>query len=237
MTTKTAKPTRRAAQKKATRGNLKPAEIKPLVMAARKAFDVQKKWGNIDAVDTFDTWRREQCLAAVSQPGITACSHEDYRPLLAHFQVLSGDDSAAFSSAMAGGKSSDHAASGDTREERRHAAHIIANLLAAHAFRASCPMADLCASDRLRRASFEAKGKSPIGVGYMIWLVRGKTQRPALTLGADWKSGLADRCTANQLRQILYTLTNRINALEGVTTSKTRNKSQRAAPPPEPDRV
>ncbi len=228
MTTKTAKLSRLAAPKKATRGNLKPAEIRPLVMAARKAFDLQKKWGNIDALVTFDTWRREQCLEAVSQPGITACSHEDYRPLLAHFQVLSGDDSAAFSSAMAGGKSSDYAASGDTREERRHTAHLIADLLAAHDFRATAPVADLCESDSLRRLAIDAKGKAPIGVGYLIWLVRGKTQRPTLTLGADWLSGLAERCTANQLRQIFHTLTNRINSLEGIGSAKTRNKSQRS---------
>ena len=31
-----------------TRGDMKPAEIRPLVIAARKAFDFQTRLGNLD---------------------------------------------------------------------------------------------------------------------------------------------------------------------------------------------
>lgn len=234
------------------RGNLKPAEIKPLVMAARKAYEIQLATGNVDACETFDSWRHMECLAAVSKPGITACSHEDYQPLLSHFRTLAGDDGAAFASAMAGGKATDHAAAGDTREARRHKAHLIASALATHAHLAGSTVDALIAEDAQefyranplesypgpapewlasitqRKAAIEAKGKGPISVGYLIWLVRGKTQRPELNLGKDWQAGLAERCTASQLAQILFTITNRISALEGLGTSKARNKSQRS---------
>ncbi len=188
------------------RGNLKPAEIKPLVMAARKAFDIQRDLGNLDVGETFDTWRHAQCLAAVGQPGITACSHEDYRPLLAHFQTLAGADVAAFNSHMAAGRAS--SANGDTREARRHLAWLIAGAIAGQK-----PVA----------------GSDPISPGYILTIVRHKTRRPNLTFGSDWQASLADRCTVHQLTQIRDTIVNRIAAREGRGTSATRNKSQRSS--------
>ena len=186
------------------RGNMKPGEIRPLVMAASKAFHLQKEYGNISDTTTFDDWRHEQCLQAVGKPGITACDHVHFRPLIAHFQTLSGDDAGAFASLMQTGPASDHAAPGDTHEERRILADNIGSALAAH----------------------EAKGKGPITVGYVVYLVRQKTRRPDLTLGHDWQAGLAERCTAKQLDQIRSTLVNRIAAVEGIGSSRDRNKSQ-----------
>lgn len=200
------KPTTAAAGK--VRGNMKPAEIKPLVVAARKAFDSQSESGLVDHGATFDAWRHEQCMAAVGKPGITACNHADFQPLLAHFQTLAGDDAAAFRSLMKTGAQTDHAAPGDTLEIRRIFAQQIASAIAAH-----------------------AAGGGQIGVGYVVYLVRQKTRRPDLTLGHDWKSGLADRCTVDQLAQIRNTVINRIAAAEGRGEARTRNKSQRARRP------
>lgn len=212
MKTTAKKATRTTARKSAVsstggkRGNMKPAEIKPLVMAARKAWDRQSESGLVDDGETFDTWRRRQCMEVVGKSGITACHHDDFRPLLAHFQTLAGDDAAAFNNLMKSGKPTDNAAPGDTHEERRNFANQIADAIDRHA---------------------ATGGK--IGVGYVVYLVRQKTRRPDLTLGSDWKSGLADRCTAHQLEQIRNTVINRINAAEGAGAAHTRNKSQRSA--------
>ncbi len=209
------------------RGNMKPAEIRPLVMAARKAFDRQSQAGLVDDGETFDSWRHRQCMDAVGKPGLTACHHDDFRPLLAHFQTLAGDDASAFSNLIRTGKPTDHAADGDTHEARRTLAHQIAEALAAHAFIALADPASLDPGQLARRAAIEAKGKGAVGVGYLVWIARAKTRRPNLQLGKDWQSDLAGRCTARQLAGIRNTIINRIAAAEGVGSPRNRNKSQR----------
>jgi len=238
----TPKTTRRTASPSASnakRGNMKPTEIKPLVMAARKAFDRQSACGLVDG-ESFDTWRHQQCMAAVGKSGITACNHGDFKPLLAHFQILAGDDSAAFRSLIKTGSSTDHAAPGDTHEARRQIAHSIAARLTEHLHLAATDREQLLAEAihentsaddfnilMARKAAIDAKGKGPLTIGYLIYLVRQKTRRPDLNLGRDWQAGLAERCTVSQLDQIRSTLINRIAAVEGVGYSRDRNKSQR----------
>jgi hypothetical protein len=234
---------------KPARGNMKPAEIKPLVLAARRAFVFQESLGNIDAGETFDTWRHHQCMVAVRRPGITSCHHEDFQPLLAHFLHLSGQDADAFNASMRGGSPSDHAAPGDTREARRHLVSIIADALAAHHHLATTPpdqlMAEVTGIFSLSMpgiawentpgpAAFQtlldrrtAMAGRQVDVGYLVHLARRKTRRPNLTLGGDWREGLADRCTAAQLRQIRDTVVNRIAAIDGRGAPARRNKTQR----------
>jgi len=236
-----------------SRGDMKPSEIKPLVMAARKAYEIQLSLGNLDPGEDFDSWRHRACMDAVRQPGLTACNHDDFKPLLAHFQHLAGDDAGAHRNLTQTGKPTDHAAQGDTHEARRQLAHIIGQILNVHIHLATTPVATLLAecvevfsvtepgvewedgtgpatfrSLLDRRAALEAKGKGPISVGYVVYLVRQKTRRPDLVLGKDWQAGLAERCTVHQLRQIRDTLVNRIAAVEGVGSAHTRNKSQRS---------
>jgi hypothetical protein len=236
------------------RGNMKPAEIRPLVMAARKAFDVQTKAGLVDSSDTFDSWRHQQCMDAVGKPGITACDHKDFRPLLAWFQTLSGADDAAFGNLMKSGRPTDHAAPGDTHEARRTIAHTIAQRLAEHIHLTETdaehllaeavgihhqlhphtpwdgsPSAHAFRSLLARKDAIAAKGKG-ITVGYLIWIVRQKTRRPDLQLGKDWQAALADRCTVKQLTDMRSTLVNRIAAVEGTGQTCNRNRSQRRRP-------
>lgn len=256
---KTTTPPRATAPKAVTRstggkrGNMKPAEIKPLVMAARKAYDRQCEAGLVEDGETFDAWRHRHCMEAVGRPGITACNHEDFRPLLAHFQTLSGDDAAAFTNLMKTGKPTDHAAAGDTFEARRILAHQIAERLADHIHLAETSHDDLLAEAldahyqinpsqpwegsgsaqefwklMLRKGAIAENGKGPITVGYLIWIVRAKTRRPDLQLGKDWQAALVDRCTVTQLDQIRSTIVNRIAAVEGVGESKSRNRKQRS---------
>ena len=169
----------------------------------------------MDDSETFDTWRKAQCLEAVGKPGITACDHYDFRPLLAHFQTLAGDDSSAFISLMRSGKPTDHATPGDTIEEREA---IVASL-AAHMHLATAETITLLAEAMEFNAYFQpgiqwkespariafrkmlarkaaikaaikakakAKAKGPLTVGYVVYLTRQKTRRPDLTLGKDW---------------------------------------------------
>lgn len=254
---KTTKPatSRKPAAKKAAkkRGNLTPNEIRPLIMAANKAFRIQEQSGNLDSGETFDAWRKAQCLEAVGLPGITACNHIHFRPLLAHFQTLAGDDAQAFKSLMRTGQPTDNAEAGDTHEERGLLVSLIADALAAHMHLANTAEDVLLAEAQavheiyqaglpwdgsatlvgframlIRKAAITAKGKGPLTVGYVVYLTRQKTRRPDLTLGADWKVGLAECCTVRQLTQIRDTLINRIAAVEGVGSSRDRNKSQRS---------
>lgn len=185
-------------------GNLKPTEIRPLVMAARAAFDIQEEAGLLAPEETFDSWRRSQCLACVGKPGLTACHHADFQPLMAHFKTLSGNISDAFSAHLKTGRQTSASAADDTLEARRILAHQIASAVRAHT---------------------AAGGK--VGVGYLVAIVRAKTRRPALTIGSDWEAGLADRCTVSQLSAIRNTIINRISAADGVGQSRDRNKSQR----------
>lgn len=212
------------------RGNMKPAEIKPLVMAARKAWNRQSELGLTKPGETFDTWRHQQCMDAVGKPGITACHHHDFRPLLAHFQTLSGDDPAAFDSLMITGPARDHSEPGDTHEARRVLAHQIAQAIADHEALAAADPASLDPAAATRHAAIAAKG-STVGIGYLVWLARQKTRRPDLTLGSDWQTALADRCTARQLTELRNTIINRIAAVEGTGSTRTRNRSQRSRKP------
>lgn len=233
------------------RGNMKPAEIKPLLFHARNAYDVQLAAGLIEPGETFDKWRHAQCLVTVGKPGLTACNHEDFRPLRAHFLTLAGRDADAFRDYLSSGKPTDHAAPGDTFEARRQLAHSIAETLAAHAHLAESTIDQLVAESvqewdisnpgqpypgpdpewiagiRARQAAIAAHGKGPITVGYLISIARHKSRRPDLTLGRDWQAGLVDRCTLRQLTELRTTLVNRINAMEGLGSHTTRNKAQK----------
>jgi hypothetical protein len=229
-----------------------PAEIKPLLFHARQAYDAQSTAGLLDDGETFDTWRHAQVMAAVGKPGLTACSHEDFRPLRAHFLTLAGRDDAAFRDHMTSGQPTDHAAPGDTYEARRELAWSIAQALDAHLHLAQTSLDAHIAESvqawdqsnpdqpypgpdpvwieglRARKSAIDAGG-GPLTVGYLIWLVRQKTRRPDLRLGSDWRAGLVDRCTATQLAQLRATLINRIAAREGLGNISGRNKSQRGS--------
>lgn len=239
----TSKPTRSSRPKSPTnsaggkRGNMTPREIQPLLMAARKAFDCQERAGLLDEGEKFDAWRHRQCMEAVGKPGLTACHHADYKPLLAHFQTLAGDDSAAFENLMKSGKAKDHGPTEDTHEERRQLASVIADALAWHAYLAVTSIEEIARdygagkpagwlSRMIDCQQAIAKHGRPINIGYLVYLVRQKTKRPDLTLGNDWQAGLAERCTVAQLAQIRNTVINRIAAVEGRGETRNRNTRQ-----------
>ena len=182
-------------------GKMTHAEIRPLIMAARAAFNSQQELGLID-VD-FDTWRHDQVMSVCGRPGLSSCIHSDYRPLMAQFKILSGDDAGAFTDLTHTGPAG--GTPGDTHEERRIIAHHIAQAIREH-----------------------QHGGGKIGVGYVVAIARHKTRRPDLTLPGDLQAALADRCTVTQLDQIRSTVINRIDAAEGRGDPAHRNRSQTA---------
>jgi hypothetical protein len=232
------KPAKKTTGKKAWfPGKMGKREIQPLVMAAREAYDYQSALGNIDPGHTFDAWRRDQVKSKVGRAGLTECSHDDFKPLMGHFQLLAGRDADALASFLSTGPATDTASPGDDLERRRQLAHGIMQILAEHIALADISAADLAAKTpdtaeyqklRARRAAILAHKDGAIREGYIVHLAKQKTRRPDLTLGRDIQAGLADRCTVDQLAQLRDTLVNRIAVREDRPESEAgRNRKRR----------
>lgn len=233
------KPAKKTAGKKSWfPGKMGKREIQPLVMAAREAYDYQNALGNLDPGQTFDAWRRDQVKSKVGRDGLSACAHDDFKPLMGHFQLLAGRDGEAFESFLSTGPAADTAAHGDDHERRRQLAHGIMEILTEHIRLADISAADLAAQTpdtdeyqklRSRRAAILAHPRGAIRDGYIVYLAKQKTSRPDLTLGHDIQAGLADRCTVAQLTQLRDTLANRIAVREDRPESEGgRNRKRRS---------
>lgn len=199
------------------RGNMKPAEIQPLVMAARAAWSVQ------DPGIPFDDWRGEQVMEAVARPGLTACDSKHFCALMGHFKMAAGLEEEALHWFLRDGKNAE-----------RQLAYSIAEALTAHVALAHATVEQITETTpprfRVRRLARHAAildhPEGPLSFDYLLAIVRMKTRRPDLTLGADLKVSLAERCDLGQLIQIRNTLVNRISEREGVGHTSDRNKSQ-----------
>jgi len=220
--TKTAvtKPARKAVAKPTKpRGNISPEEIQPLIMAAIEAHAAQNPG------ISFDEWRAEEVMAAVGRPGLTACDHDHFCDLMAHFKTAAGKDDEALTWYLKGSKNAE-----------RQIAWSIADTLAAHIALAHATAEQIAATTpprqlkrRLERhATLLDHPEGPLSFDYLVSIVRDKTRRPDLTLSADLKTSLAERCTAGQLAQIRFTLVNRIAEREGRGNTCDRNRSQNA---------
>lgn len=235
---------KQAKPKPAARGKnaMGKSETVPLAIAAKAALDFQIHLGNEEDGTDFKTWRHAQVKAVVGREGLTDCDHDHFRPLLAHFKMLAGKDEKALELHMRSGKVTSSGAPDDTREAREHAAYEIMRRLFEHiqiADTAWPQLLEIFAEDGRddkwvnkamdRKLAIEKEG-GPIREGYLVAIVRQKTRRPDLKLGPDLRAGLAERCTVRQLRELLSTLVNRINAKEGVGSTGRRNKKQGSKP-------
>ncbi len=205
------------------RGNMKPAEIQALAITARKAFDFQRDLGNLDDAVKFDDWRREQVLEAVGKPGLSACDHHDFLPVRAHFGLLAGKDEAALDDLLKTGKVKDHGELEDTYENRRNKVHLIREAIGYHVILAETPEAAVAPKDLAHWQAIRASG-GPIREGYALVVARNKHKIQPRSIDE-----LSDRLTARQLEQLLFTITNRINAKEGRGKRSNRNQSQTRA--------
>jgi hypothetical protein len=229
-------------------------EKQMLAIAAGQAFKHQASLGRVEPGQPFDEWRHEQVRDVVGKDGLRACAHADFRPLLAWFQQLAGLDDKALATRLRSGKVTTGGPADDTREAREAIAHEIRIRLEDHIELADRSWPDLLqiwtdrsraswqtygtpgepwpgldskflAKATLRKEAVEQNGGA-IRHGYLVALARQKTRRPDLTFGPDIFAGLADRCTVKQLRDLLSTLVNRINAREGLGETGKRNRKQ-----------
>lgn len=212
------KSTRKTAAKPVKpRGNISPEEIQPLIMAALEAHAYQAPG------IPFNEWRREEVMAAVGRDGLTACDHDHFCDLMGHFKTGAGKDDEALTWFLKGSKNTE-----------RQIAWSIAETLAAHIALAHATAEQIAATTpprqlkrRLERhAALLDHPEGPLSFDYLVSIVRDKTRRQDLTLTADLKTSLAERCTAGQLAQIRFTLVNRIAEREGRGNTCDRNKSQ-----------
>ena len=221
MTAKSKTTARKTAKEKAPakrRGSMKPTEIRPLIMAAREAYQVQA-----DPDLTFDEWRAEQVMEAVQLPGLSSCDSKHFCALMGHFKMAAGKEDDALHWFLRDGKNGE-----------RQIAWSIVDALEEHMALAQSTEAGLTETvpprqlkRRLERLqSILDHPEGAITTGYLVALVRAKTRRPDLTLGPDLKASLAERCNMHQLLQIRNTIVNRIREREGRGHSSDRNRSQ-----------
>ena len=217
------KPAAGAPQK--VRGNISPAEIKPLILEAKAAFAAQVELANIDPATNFDEWRAVEVEKAVpGRHGISELDSDQFSDAMAHFAELAGHDELALKHRLKSGRVKDHGPEGDTHEKRRQLAHLVMQNLRDHIALAEISIYDLAANTedtakyqqlQAARAAILAHPKGAIREGFVVFLARQKTKRPNLTLGSDLEAGLADRLDVPQLLQLLSTLRNRIATREG----------------------
>lgn len=256
MSAKPEATTRRTAAKKAAKktprkvpkGYMKKEETVPLAIAARAALDFQIHLGNEEEGTDFKKWRHAQVMKVAGRKGLTDCLHEHYRPLMGHFLTLQGLDEKAIELFFKTGKVKAHGLDGDTFEEREKYAFEIRRRIEEHIhladteWTALLPIFDkegrddtwvISAMNRKLKI-WEADPENPkdqpgpVRQGYVVWLVRCKTRRKDLNLGPDIWKGLAERCSIKQIKEILSTVVNRINAKEGVGDRRFRNRKQRS---------
>lgn len=183
---------RPATPPQAPRGNLTKPEITKLLMQAQEAFRLQDEHGLIGETVPFDTWRREQVVAACGKPGLSKISRGDFRAVLAHFLGLCGRDAEAYDALTTTGPKRDHGPASDTHEAAEALVHHINSALARHA------------------ATALPDGSQHIHAGWLLAAARQRTRKPTLTM-AD----LAARLDAATLMGLLAHLRNHISRREG----------------------
>lgn len=164
-------------------GSMGSKEKQMLAIAAGVAFKHQSALGRVEPGQTFDEWRHEQVQDKVNKPGLRACSHGDFRPLLAWFQQLAGEDHKAFATRLRTGQVKDRGPAGDTHEARGKIVAEIRGRLAAHVFLADLPWSDLL--DRWTAASQSAwtAGDSFLAAACPAETVPGRDPWPGLAAG------------------------------------------------------
>lgn len=211
--------------------SLSPAEIRPLIMAAREAWVFQ------GSLVSFDDFRQENVMDAVGKSGLSSASHDEFCKLMGHFKMAAGKDDEALEWFIKDGKNSE-----------RQVAWKIADTLSKHLWLAHATPEEIAAStpsSRLRKGLLERKASlqdhadGPFGFESLQTVIRGKISDPNFQLGADIAASLVTKIQLRDLLGILFTLRNRISEREGRGLTSERNKIQSESgpnPKPEPAR-
>ena len=152
---------------------------------------MQSELGLIDPAERFDSWRRDQVMAACGFPGLSKISRGHFRTVFAHFLTLCGHDAEAYLALTHTGPKRDHGPASDTHESAEALAHHITDALASHAATALPP------------------GAQHIHAGWFLAAARQRTRRPTLTMDT-----LADRLDPSTLTGLLAHLRNHISRRE-----------------------
>jgi hypothetical protein len=125
-------------------GKLSKAEIQPLAIEAKRAYDMQKEHGLLEAGESFDTWRRRQVLEATGgkAAGLSKASHGQFRAILATFLALQGRDIASYKTSMRTGQApAPRATPAETIEDREQARNLLDHVMMATGYRQPYVMA------------------------------------------------------------------------------------------------
>lgn len=151
---RTWKPSARAGYTHGSAAPMGGKEKQMLAIAAGQAFRHQASLGRVQPGQTFDEWRHEQVQDTVGKTGLRACTHGDFRPLLAWFQQLAGLEAEAVATRLRTGRVKDHGPAGDTHEARGKIVAEIRGRLTAHILLADLSWPELL--DRWTAASKSA---------------------------------------------------------------------------------
>lgn len=191
------------------------AQKKTLSIKARQAYDFQDNLGLIDieadtATARHKAWKAAQLMEAVGQTTLLDCTNSDFRPIENHFNALMGKVSKKKTGPVnRRGKKPDKS---DTHESRQEVRALIIQALEDHARKVMHPVT--AEDKRCSECALEKGGI--ITAKYVEALAAGKFRNKRLR-----------DLTTHDLRQLHYTVVNRITAREGRGQTRNRNKSQR----------
>lgn len=196
---------------------LRKGEKRVLGMEAAKAWKFQKDLdlieldelpGNSDSAKA-KAWRHQITKREVGIESFCDLEHRHFRTVLAAFLALQGRDLESFDLAMNTGKPVGAKSEADTIEARE------------------CALALLVADLDEHREWYDEGTKAGehrkwIHTGYVTAVARNKFKKPGISY-----DGITTSLSAGQIKQLHFTIRNRIAAAEGRGKPQNRNTSQR----------
>lgn len=156
-------------------------------------------------------WRHAQQLEVTGFDSLTKLPRSLVRTLKAHYLVLLGRDEHGYKALVTTGPVHDHGPAWDTHEAREEQLALIRRALQEHVRRVMRPQGE--AEQRISSHAL-AKG-GVIGERYLATICERRFSHPG-----------PDHLDARQLRDLHFTIKNRIAAREGRGASRNRNKGQ-----------
>lgn len=189
-----------------------PQQLKALIVEAQQTYRALTKNG-IDLPE-FDDWRKDVLSACVRIESFRAVRNSQFPKVRDRFRELRGAPALGFGN-PARRQSREE---GDTLAQREQRMYLIAAALGDHARVVEKP-----ATDRERTASEHALKKGGyIGIPYLVSIAAAKNRGQAI-------EDLDDliKLPVSRLKQLLFTIRNRIATREGRGENSGRNKKQR----------
>lgn len=156
---------KRVQRKKTGIGTLSSAEVIPLAIQAKDAFRYQTAKGNVEPGMTEKEWRREQVYNLTGRDGTSQLDDEHWKPVMAHFLQLAGEEEKAFELLnKTGVKGYRPTGPDDTYESSEKVVFRIKEALAKHAL------------------ATVSHPKGHLHAGWLLSVARQRTDKPSLTM-------------------------------------------------------